>query len=165
MKGSLLQYKCTKVGDYTCSVAIICNNCTLLEEASILITSREKTSYATFLYANVTSDSSIPNEISSIKNKLYPSENYIFIGSEASTFYYTITPSLSTSESSNWPSKRTGYHISSDKPPMKGSQSLIIDLSITCGLKVLIILYKSDTGLVTQRLLKQSILIFISGII
>lgn len=48
---------------------------------------------------------------------------------------------------------------------MCGSQSLEVDLPVATELKVIIFLYKSNSGLFKNRTFKQSFLIFISGIL
>ncbi|OMJ77429.1 hypothetical protein SteCoe_22988 [Stentor coeruleus] len=159
------KHSCKASDNEECVIKLTCYNCELRGGASIFINSKEKLSYASKIYVNITSDSSIPNEISSIRNELYASKKYVFIGSEASKFYYTLTPSLFKSQSSMWKSELTGYHVSSEQFPLHGSQSLDIDLPISAELKVIIFLYKSGLGLFTDRIFKQSVLIFISGIL
>ncbi|OMJ75810.1 hypothetical protein SteCoe_24991 [Stentor coeruleus] len=165
LKGTYFYYKCAFVENSVCVITIIFHNFEILGKASIFINSKEKLSYTSAIFINVTTNSSIPNEISSIKNELYASKNYVFYGMDSSEFYYTITPSLFVSESSKWPSRSMGFHISSEELPLKGTQCLEVDLPISAEVKVLINLYKSNSGLYTQRLLKQSIFILASGIL
>ncbi|OMJ65076.1 hypothetical protein SteCoe_39427 [Stentor coeruleus] len=165
LSGSLIEYNCTNYYGNICIVTIVCNNCALLGEATIFITTRELKSYASAIFVNITSDSSIPGEVSNINNELYSSEDYIFIGSEANEFYCIMIPSLFTSESSRWPSRLTGYHISNEKLNLKGSEALKTDLPVNAGFKIFIYMSKSSNGLYTQRLFKQNILILVSSII
>ncbi|OMJ73406.1 hypothetical protein SteCoe_27918 [Stentor coeruleus] len=162
---SSFEYECEIIDKISCRVSVLCNDCVQIERGSVFINFREKLSYASAIYVNVTSNSSIPNELSSIQNELYASEKYVMIGSEASEFYYTTTPSLFVSESSKWPSQLTGYHVSSEQYPSKGSECLGVDLSVSAELKVMIYLYKSNSGLYTQRLFRQSVLLLISSVI
>ncbi|OMJ80673.1 hypothetical protein SteCoe_19006 [Stentor coeruleus] len=163
--GSSFKYSCEISENDACIVKVTCYDCELRGGASIFINSKEKLSLASEIYVNITSDSSIPNEISSIRNEIYASKNYVFIGSKASEFYYTLTPSLFRSQSSNWQGEITGYHVSTEEFPLPGSQSLDIDLPISAEFKIMIYLYKSNSGLFTDRIFKQSVLILISGIL
>jgi hypothetical protein len=69
---------------------------------------------------NITSDSSIPGKTSSIFVFQQPSStSEVFRGFKPSQFEFVMNPSLFLSESTKWPSKLTGYHISDS-----GSHSL-----------------------------------------
>lgn len=165
LSSSSFEYECEIVDKILCTVSILCKNCVQVERGSVLINFKEKLSYASAIYVNITSNSSIPNEKSSIQNELYASENNVLIGSEANEFYYTTTPSLFVSESSKWPTQLTGYHVSSEQYPLRGSECLGVDLPVSAELKVMIYLYKSNSGLYTKRLFKQSVLLLISSVI
>ncbi|OMJ80671.1 hypothetical protein SteCoe_19004 [Stentor coeruleus] len=165
LKGSSFSYSCSIDENESCIIKVTCFNCEIQADASIFVNSKGKFSYASEIYVNITSNSSIPEKISSIKNGLFASESSVFIGSEPSEFYYTMTPSLFQSESSRWPSQLTGYHISDEKFPLQGSQNLEVNLAIVAELNVMIYLYKSNSGLQTKMLIKQSLIILVSGII
>lgn len=112
----------------------------------------------------MTADSSIPNQQSSILSIIVPSENSIFFGSLASEFFFAMTPSLFKSESRNWPSLSTGYHVSSESSQIIGSESLTIELPLKSQLKIDINLNKSIFALFTQRKLEQSLIFVLSGL-
>ncbi|OMJ73408.1 hypothetical protein SteCoe_27920 [Stentor coeruleus] len=141
-----------------------CNDCFISGE-SIFFLQFLDASYASAIYVKITSSSSIPNEVSSLKSELYPDKGHMFMGSGKSEFFFTFTPSLFVSELSYWPSPLTGYHISNDKLPIKGSQGLITDLPVNLGLNILITIYENQFGLYTQRIRKQSFFILMSGVI
>lgn len=147
-------------------ITYICNDCFISGDATFLLKFVNMGNYASSaIYANITSSSSIPNEVSSFKSELFPEKNYMFMGSEKSEFFFTLTPSLFVSEASYWPSKLTGYHVSSNKLPVKGSQGLISDLPVNAGLNILITIYENQFVLYTQRIRKQSFIILMSGVI
>ena len=158
-------YVCTLSSSKTCIITVSCTSCIIDTGASISISLQEKLSYSTGIYVNISSSSSIPGTPSSVFQSLYPTPGYMFIGSTASQFYFTMTPSLFKSESSAWPVIDTGYHISTEKVSTAGSQYLSIDLPITSMLNLQINLDKSIFGLLTDRTLKQNLLFFFSSLI
>lgn len=163
--GTSIDYKCDFIDGNDCAITIVCNDCEVIGKASIFIRSNEKISYSSAIYVNITSNSSIPNEISSIKNEIYASKEYMFCGSEPDEFYYTLTPSLFLSESFKWPYELTGYHVSSEQYPKKGTECKEVDLPISPDFKLMIYLYENVSGLLTQRLFKQSYFILISSLL
>lgn len=154
-----------KDSDRSCIIEFVFSHCTLETGALITVTSKEKLCYSSGIYVNVTSSSSIPNQISSILASVKPEAEYVFIGSEPSQFFYTMTPSLFESESGKWPSKQTGFHISSEYLPEPGSQHKSEDLSIVSQLKVNIYLDTSISGLFTKRYYKQTLIFILSSLI
>jgi hypothetical protein len=90
---------------------------------------KEALSYASFLSVNLTSSSSIPNEFSSVFIPVNPNSKELLLrGTDPTIVYYSLTPSvifmkIFTSQSSEWPSSETGYHIAPDQNPMIGSLS------------------------------------------
>ena len=120
----------------TCTFTIELLNCTVEVGANIKVTSLETLSYASGIEVNVTTSSSIPNEIRSMLSKLIPDANKVFIGAEASSFYYLTTPSLFKSDPSDWESKLKGYNVSVSKVPTTGSQFTSSELSLASQLSV-----------------------------
>ncbi|OMJ89070.1 hypothetical protein SteCoe_8896 [Stentor coeruleus] len=165
IKGSSISYTCELSQLKTCKISIKCIDCTIYIGAQVIISLSERLSYASGIEINITSDSSLPDSISSLVYSLYPLPNYVFIGSKASEFFFTIISSYFTSESSRWDSEKTGYHISSEFPPISGSQFLNSELAIASGIKAQINLDINSSGLLTQRLLKQTWLYFLSGML
>ncbi|OMJ70696.1 hypothetical protein SteCoe_31256 [Stentor coeruleus] len=165
IKSTLSKISCSMTNDKSCIVTFTCYDCSLSKGTILKISLLEKFSYASGIEINITSDSSIPNSKSSVSLTLQSSINYIFIGSEPSKFFFTLTPSIFRSESSNWPDLLTGYHVSSDSIPIKGSEFLSIDLPIASQLKLEIYLDVSLSSLYTNRYLKQDLLFALSTII
>ena len=149
----------------SCIVQVECDNCVFLIGSVLSINSTEKQCYSSGIKVNVTSSSSIPNEISSAVTKLSPSGNHVFIGSIASELFFTLVPSLFKSESDKWPSKLTGYHISSDDSPIAGSELMSHELSTASLFKLNINLKLSTSGLYTYRAIRQSPIVVISSLI
>lgn len=69
--------------------------------------------------------SSIPGEISSISNVIWSNKDQYFKGSVSSIFSFLMTPSIFKTDSSEWQTDTTGYHISILKEPVYGSQAYV----------------------------------------
>ena len=154
-----------KLSKETCSIIITCENGEIETGGSISLILKESRSYASAIYVNLTADSSIPDEISSITSSVVSQDGSVFRGSLASEFYFLATPSLFRSESSKWDNDITGYHISEKNSPNKGSQILPEDLPAVSNLNIKVFIDKSSTGLLTVRLLKQDFVIFIGALL
>lgn len=156
----------TKLTDSkSCIVQYTCHNCILNIGAELSLVSYEKFCYCSGINVNVTSSSSIPNEISSILLTLSPVTNYVFIGSTPSKFYFTMIPSLFKSEPSNWPKNETGYHVSNQYITESGSQYIGVEIVTASRLKVDVKFDISLSGLYTKRLFKQTPIFLISALI
>ena len=156
---------CETASDNSCNIYFAFNRCIIDTGAMISVMLNQQLSYASGINVNVTSDSSILGQPSSILSMLTSDSNHIFLGTSESVFYFAMTPSLFTSESSAWPAQATGYHISSETGPAAGSQYLNLDLPTVSQLKLSVNLDKSNYSLYTNRTVKQTWLLFISGII
>ena len=157
-------YTCALL-DKTCTITVTCTACVFDAGSMLSIVLTEKLSYATGIYVNVSSTSSIPDKTSSVLNDLYPNTGYMFIGSMPSEFYFLMTPSLFESQSSLWPAKDTGYHVSMEYSSVAGSQYISLDLPITSQLQLNIYLDKSTDGLFTARVVKQSLIFVLSSLL
>ena len=104
-----------------CFVRAVCKDCELRSTGSISIVMAETQSFAAEIYVNVTTSSSIPEEVSSIFSVITADENTILRGFEPTVVYLLMTPSVFLSQVSNWNSELTGYHISQSRDPTKGS--------------------------------------------
>ena len=105
-------FSCTKLPD-ACSIQISYTDCEIIGLAWILIESYEFDSYCSILSVNVTSDSSIPSEVSSVQQYLKPKSRFrVFKGMVESEFSFEMIPSVFYSESGEWSSELTGYHVS-----------------------------------------------------
>ncbi|OMJ66060.1 hypothetical protein SteCoe_37232 [Stentor coeruleus] len=156
--------KCYKNTDNTCIVGYHCTDCEINLDSNLKLTLIEKLSYATGILVNVTSDSSIPESSSTVAMQISPDAGNIFIGPSPTEFYFTMTPSYFETTLSNFPSKLTGYHVSSVSSPKPGSQNMIEDISIATQLSVKLNFFRASTGLYTSRYEKQSLLMLISGL-
>lgn len=165
IRSSSSHYTCDLTSTETCNVNFTCNNCIIDTGARLSIVLSQQLSYATGIQVNITSDSSLPNQPSSIYSKISPNTNYMFIGSEPTEFYFTLTTSLFTSESKKWPSRSTGYHISTESSPLLGSQHLSVELPTASQLKLIVHLDKSNSSLYTQRTFYTSTILLLSGLI
>ena len=163
---SSYQCTCNMSSDKTCEVSLVCKGCIIDTGGLLQIVMKEKLSYATGIYVNVTSASSIPNSLSSVLQTLYPEPGYMLIGSVASEFYFTMTPSLFKSEASYWPSMATGYHVAAEQRTLVGSEYGNTQLPIIASqLKLSIFLDKSISALYTARILKQDVIFVFSSLI
>ncbi|CAG9317695.1 unnamed protein product [Blepharisma stoltei] len=160
-----LNVECEMTSENDCTITLYCTNCVIETGAYVQYNLLEVSSYTSAISVNVTSTSSIPNEISSINEVLIPDENSVFRGYNPTKFYFTMTPSLFRSYVSDWASKITGYHVSIASSPVGGSQYTITELPFTSDLKLQIWLDKSDTSLYTTRLAKQTFITLISTLL
>jgi hypothetical protein len=151
--------------DLSCFVEFSFKKCTIRTGAMITVTSTEKLCYTSGIFVNVSSSSSIPSESSSVLTSIRPDSGFVFIGSDPTQFFYTLTPSLFESEVDKWPKKLTGFHISSEYLPIPGAQHRSEDLSISSQLKVSISLDMSISGLFTKRYQKLSLLFVLSSLV
>jgi uncharacterized membrane protein YciS (DUF1049 family) len=124
----------------------------------------EKVSYSSGIEIDFKSSSSIPSELSSVFISIRPPTNLVFIGSDPSMFYFSVTPSLFTSSSSQWPKSETGYHVSIYQPPVYGSMYQTLEIPSVSYLKALILVDISNEALLTSRYFKQETVYFISNL-
>jgi hypothetical protein len=148
-----------------CEVILEFYECNFGTGSFIDISCSGSSSYASGFQLNLTTTSSIPNEISSIKTKLRSSKNKVLVGSTKSQFFYSLTPSLFRSEVSKWPSESTGFHISQEKSPVKGSELSILELSLASLLEIRVHLSINYSGLYTYRYMKNSIFFVIAAVL
>ncbi|CAG9315592.1 unnamed protein product [Blepharisma stoltei] len=160
-----IKFKCSKSEDNSCIITTNCYNCVINTGAYIYYNLHEIQSFASAISLNVTSESSIPNEMSSVYQNLLPSNGTIFRGYHESNFSLNMIPSVFQSYTLEWPRKITGYHISIDNPPLPGSQCSIVDLPFTAGLKLKVILDKSESSLYTTRDISKTFMILVSSLL
>ena len=156
---------CSKSSEGTCEVQYSCKSCTIDTTAAVAINMNEDYSFAGGISVLVSSNSSIPASKSSITTGLFAEGTSVLIGPIASAFYFTMTPSLFTSDLSDFPSPSTGYHISLTQPPVAGSQTPIDDLSYISGLGTVLYLETSTSGLNTQRFQTQTFMNVVSAVL
>ncbi|CAG9320028.1 unnamed protein product [Blepharisma stoltei] len=148
-----------------CIVTFFCKNCEFSTGAEINVLLQESLSFCSGILVNLTSTSSIPNEISSEKIGVMSDQNKIFRGYSPTTFYFTMTPSLFKSSVSSWPSKSTGYHVEILSSPSKGSQHYAYELPFSSDLNVKIVIEKNNDCLSTTRNAKHTLLILLSAVL
>lgn len=120
---------CIKAED-VCTVFWVCNSCHILTGARLEFQMAENLSYSDRIIANVTASSSIPDEYSSIEQKIASSYNTVFRGSTQNKFYFEMTPSVIPiqvfiTDSSKWETDLTGYHVAATQAFEPGSVVLI----------------------------------------
>jgi hypothetical protein len=82
----------------------------------------ESESYATNIDIEISSTSSIPNQISQISTVISADPGKYFRGADPSIAYLTMTPSLFLNDSGDWDNEQKGYHISYRLDSTPGSQ-------------------------------------------
>ena len=116
----------------------------------------------------MTSDSSIPDEDSSMEYSMKADPRQVFRGSDASKFHFFMIPSVFESEVSHEPDEETGYHLSQGDHMEPGSQSSVENMTKYRFLHVRIDFSQGETALKTKRIYKLTdntlILAIIGGI-
>mmetsp|Transcript_5708 Transcript_5708/g.10208 ORF Transcript_5708/g.10208 Transcript_5708/m.10208 type:complete len:981 (-) Transcript_5708:36-2978(-) len=148
-----------------CVVRLLCRGCRVSTGAMVEYQLSEDWSYANYIKSTVSSTSSIPKESSMVQLVVSPASGRVFRGSEPSKVYFELISSVFTSESSEWDSELTGYHISASRASDVGSSTNISEIPGTFGLQLVVYLDLSSTGLLTSRRLKQSALLLFSSIL
>ncbi|CAG9323524.1 unnamed protein product [Blepharisma stoltei] len=147
-----------KFEETDCVVSFTCHSCNLGVGASINLSIYEPRSYASYISVNISSTSSIPNELSIIEIDLVTSStSLIFRGPEASKFTFSMTPSIFFSEISTWKNDQTGYHVSLPHSPSVGSTIPTEEINFEESIRVSITLDVGDVVLVTKRLYSQTL--------
>ena len=155
---------CFLSSDNDCVITYTCKDCTIDTGAYFEVVLSEQLSYASGISVNFTTDSSIPNAISSYYTRLTPPENTVFRGYQPSVFYFTATPSLFKHELGD-PNPLTGYHISSETAPSLGSYYFTSQLPFTSSLKLEIDIFKSSSSLYTLRYLNETFIIAVNALL
>ena len=159
------KFSCELRSDRSCIVSFSCKNCIIDTGAVLSIVMNEPLSYSSGIKVNVSADSSIPGSISSMTTVIHPARGYVFIGPSASNFFFMMIPSWFESDSSAWPSKLTGYHISNEVLPTPGSEHQTAGTSVLSQLSLNVNLVKDISSLYITRLLKQTFFFTASSII
>jgi hypothetical protein len=109
--------------DSDCKISFNIRNFELTENGKVNIQLSEPQSFSSAISLKIETSSSIPDEVSSISESIWSDKDQLFRGSIPSTFSYLMTPSLFKTDSKLWEDNQTGYHISVEQDPVKGSQS------------------------------------------
>lgn len=156
---------CEKNSDDTCIIVFSCSNCWIDPGANFKIDMKEDMSYCSGIFVNITSKSSIPESDSSIITGIYSDDEKIFIGPDATKFFFIFTPSLFRSSLRKFPSEITGYHISMESAIESGSQYFVKDISISTELRVVIYLSQATSGMYTTRDIDQNLFAIFTGLL
>ena len=116
-----LSISCYK-SDNDCKVLLVCRQCIVYSGAKVTYALQEKFSYCSAIGLNITTNSSIPNEISSVYENIASTSNLVFRGYRPTSFNIMMTPSLFRSFVSQSYGNRTGYHVSIDAATVPGSE-------------------------------------------
>lgn len=108
-----------------CVLSFDIRNFELKDNGKVGLKLSESQSLSSGISLEIITSSSIPGEISSISDKILSDRQYFFRGPIPTTFSYLMTPSLFKTDSSIWEDEQTGYHISIQQFPTKGSQANI----------------------------------------
>ena len=162
---SNLSTKCLLSTSNTCSIIITCLKGVINTGGQVQLSLKERLSYSTSIKVNITTSSSIPNQISSITSVLKANQGLVFIGSVSSQFYFLATPSLFYSESDKWTDKQTGYHVSEQLIPVAGSQFNPDNLPAVSYLNVKIFVDLANNALITRRTLKLDFMLLVGALL
>lgn len=113
--------------DTSCVIELTCNNCEVQPGAEVRYALKEPWSFASGLFSNITSTSSIPDEISAAEQYIKPTTDKVMLGPNPWLIYFEMTPSVFLSDSSDWKSEETGYHVSVTTSEDRGSESIIAE--------------------------------------
>ena len=158
-------YSCELTSKNSCKIVFKCLNADINQGSHISFSFLEKLSYTSGIRINLTSSSSIPDQISSVYLAIRPSLGKVFIGVVASDFFFIATPSLFKSEPDEWPDRETGYHISSGSSIKTGNQVSPESLPSVSYLFINVFIETSNSGLFTSRTYKQDALFCLSIIL
>jgi hypothetical protein len=166
--GEISHSEC-KWQELDCVVVVQFSEFELETTGSIGFQLNESYSYATGVKVKVSSSSSIPDEYSTIFSHINSFDSMYFRGLDASKFYLQMTPSLFLTDSAEWDNELMGYHISEIQDPIPGSQIdyseyYIYRISFIKNLKAEIILEKSESALLTERMKKYTLISFFSAL-
>ncbi|OMJ75088.1 hypothetical protein SteCoe_25866 [Stentor coeruleus] len=164
---STMTISCKKIKDDECQITLKFSNFSSDSTLStITLSLKEKTSYAGFFTVNFTSSSSIPESFSSVFIPVFsPSSEYVFKGPNPTLVYLRLIPSLFTSDFSKWKSLDTGYHLQIDEDPKIGSLASQNIINFQMYLYIQLLLYKSETGLNTQRIINNNWITTLGGLL
>jgi hypothetical protein len=124
VQGTMGNLTCVKEGT-SCVIAIECLDCEVLPGAELKYDLTEDFSYASGFVANITSTSSIPHETSASEQSIDSSQDRVMLGPNAWQVYFEMTPSVFISDSQQWSSEETGYHVSVVTSEDRGSEAEI----------------------------------------
>lgn len=149
--------------DDNCYIDIYFEEWSLSYQGNVMVYIDEENSYASAIFANITSSSSIPDEFSSMSAYILPPANTIFKGFEPTYINLLATPSVFLSDSNEWDSELTGYHVALTQDPILGSYIEISEYPYTSEIKIQVNFQKDTSVLITHRKFKQDVLIMMGS--
>ncbi|OMJ71479.1 hypothetical protein SteCoe_30308 [Stentor coeruleus] len=156
--------KCQKI-NYACVIQVVCNNCEIGTTSMLTFKLSQEYSFSTAISVKISSESSIPESLSSMSKTIIAPKDEVFIGRTSSQFYYSLTPSVFYSTIKEFPNESTGYHISEYALPTYGTSFTIENLNTESGLTAVINLERSAFGFFTYRYEIQTVFIVFSAIL
>lgn len=113
----------TSEGD--CEIHTNCTSCEIIKEGKLSFDLTTSSSFVSGYIVNVTSTSSIPNEISSYQTTVWPQDNFIFLGKDPTQIYFNMIPSVIFTQyykELTTGITESGYHVSWGQESVLGSQ-------------------------------------------
>jgi hypothetical protein len=124
---------------------------------------RDRDAYASVLSFNLTTGSSIPDEVSSVSTSIVSQGSTVFRGPIATIVPYILTPSIFENQISG--EEETGYHVNLESRIIAGSTQLNNQIYSTSGLRVTLNLQVSDAALLTRRIPKMLLITLVSTLL
>ncbi|CAG9336315.1 unnamed protein product [Blepharisma stoltei] len=154
---------CEYVDEEDCIVSIECKNCKIPNQGQLSYQLINTNGFTSGFRVQINSSSSIPNKISSIEKTVYPNKDYIFIGPDPTTIYFSLIPSWFKDEKDGV--SFSGFHISLDKDSLLGSMHKTNEVGISYNSYLTIEFNKSLNGLVTKRSIIQTSTALLSSLL
>ncbi|OMJ94936.1 hypothetical protein SteCoe_1796 [Stentor coeruleus] len=161
-------------GKVTCHKPKNSKNCRVRFEKSGLILNGDSSitynfcefqALASGIRVTTKSSSSIPGEFSRKSFIIEYKNGTVFRGTQKSEFFFEVTRSVFESDSSDWPTSTTGYHIGEKNLPDYGESKSGEDINFEQCVGVTINLGMSGAVLVTKRIFKLTFMLTISSAI
>ncbi|OMJ95256.1 hypothetical protein SteCoe_1471 [Stentor coeruleus] len=148
-----------------CIITLSCPNCILNGDPLITYSLCEYRSLSSGIQVTTSSSSSVPGYKSEETFYIGYDNGTVFRGDINSEFFFEVTRSIFESESSDWPTGMTGYHIGPQAPPNYGSSVSDIDINYQNCVGVKISLDLNGSVLVTRRSLKMQFILMVTSTI
>jgi hypothetical protein len=149
--------------DIECRIEFFCKKCSLNVGASMLFTASEKSSYCSAITLNISADSSIKSEKSSLYFLIKTPENAIFRGPDPTIFKVSAIPSLFREGIDG--KDKTGYHLSVNSEPEEGSYYSTQEIAFTANLNIKVEFDMSDASLFTLRYETETAIYMINALL
>ena len=146
-----------------CNVVLKLKKCSLQSTTKFSFSFQEKSSYASGISVLLQSDSSIPDQKSSIEMTINSQSHQVFRGYFASFFEFSLTSSYFVDKVKEM--KRTGFHVSPSSTPIQGSSYSLSELGFSSDLNVNVQFDRSLNALKIERTLNFSTFILILALI